>query len=116
MKAGDKEIYWHPVGGEYHQNYKISWIDGCIVVSEQSVELPIEGDPLIICGNLLLDNYYYCKPIILTYAQTLYALLLIVLHQTDTNNGGAGGWMDAGCLRYDFYITRSWPQSGCLVT
>jgi hypothetical protein len=107
MKAGDKEIYWHPIGfygGEWYQNYKISWIDGCTVATEQSIELPIEGDGLIKCGQLLKDNYYYCKLTALEYIQAVYEHPLIVLDQTG-NNGGAGGWIDAGCLRYDFYIT-----------
>jgi hypothetical protein len=61
MKAGDKEIYWHPVGGEYEQNYKISWIEGCTVAQEQSVEHPIEDDQSIYCGDLFKLNYYNCK-------------------------------------------------------
>ncbi|KAF2703709.1 hypothetical protein K504DRAFT_485513 [Pleomassaria siparia CBS 279.74] len=82
MQAGDKDIKWHPIGfgADYHQQYKISWIDGCSVTTEQSVELPMEGDQGVSCGNLLRDNYYDC------------------------NNGGAGGSIDAGCLRYDFYV------------
>jgi hypothetical protein len=105
MKAGDKEIYWHPIGfADLYQNYKISWIDGCKVATEQSVELPIEGDQAITCGNLLRDNYYYCKLTAQEYIQTGYDLSLIVLDKTG-NNGGAGGWIDAGCLRYDFYVT-----------
>ncbi|RYP49893.1 hypothetical protein DL769_011025 [Monosporascus sp. CRB-8-3] len=87
MKAGDPEIYWHPVGfpgadTDYHQNYEISWIDGCQTsATEQSVEFPIEADQSISCASLMRENYLNC------------------------NNGGAGGSIDAGCLRYDFYAT-----------
>jgi hypothetical protein len=104
MKAGDKEIYWHPLGGDYHQNYKISWIEGCTVATEQNVTFPIEGDEGVTCANLLRDNYYRCKSTTLEYIQARYDLLLIVLDQTGIN-GGAGGSIDAGCLRYDFYVT-----------
>ncbi|KAJ0297604.1 hypothetical protein Brms1b_013568, partial [Colletotrichum noveboracense] len=84
MKAGDKEVYWHPVGpgADYHQNFKISWIDGCETsVAEQNLDSPIEGDAGVTCASLMRANYKSC------------------------NNGGAGGYRDAGCLRYDFYVT-----------
>ncbi|KAH0439391.1 hypothetical protein CcaCcLH18_02868 [Colletotrichum camelliae] len=84
MKAGDKEVYWHPIGpgADYHQNYKISWIDGCETsVAEQNLDSPIEGDTGVTCASLMRANYKSC------------------------NNGGAGGYRDAGCLRYDFYVT-----------
>ncbi|KAL3297157.1 hypothetical protein RB213_006050 [Colletotrichum asianum] len=83
MKAGDKEVYWHPVGpgADYHQNFKISWIDGCETsVAEQNLDSPIEGDAGVTCASLMRANY-------------------------KSNNGGAGGYRDAGCLRYDFYVT-----------
>ncbi|KAK1999299.1 hypothetical protein LX36DRAFT_632705 [Colletotrichum falcatum] len=85
MKAGDEEIYWHPIGlaADYHQNYKISWIDGCETgVSEQDVYSPIKGDDSVTCESIMRANYVSC------------------------NNGGAGGSIDAGCLRYDFYVTE----------
>ncbi|KAE9582153.1 hypothetical protein CGMCC3_g1431 [Colletotrichum fructicola] len=38
MKAGDKKVYWHPVGpgADYHQNFKISWIDACETIIRNS--------------------------------------------------------------------------------
>ncbi|RYP27146.1 hypothetical protein DL768_011298 [Monosporascus sp. mg162] len=84
MKAGDAKIYWHPVGmgADYHQNYKISWIDGCrISATEQSVESPIEADQRTSCASSMRANYLDC------------------------NNKGASSSMDAGRLRYDFYAT-----------
>ncbi|KAJ0382385.1 hypothetical protein COL922a_012681 [Colletotrichum nupharicola] len=84
MKARDKEVYWHPVGpgADYHQNFKISWIDGCETsVAEQNLDSPIEVDAGVTCASLMRANYKSC------------------------NNGGAGGYRDAGCLRYDFYVT-----------
>ncbi|KAL9615937.1 MAG: hypothetical protein Q9160_009137 [Pyrenula sp. 1 TL-2023] len=60
MKAGDKEIYWHPIGFlDLNSNYKISWIDGCTVTKEQNVMHPIEGSDAN-CQQLLKDNYYLC--------------------------------------------------------
>ncbi|KAK2024426.1 hypothetical protein LX32DRAFT_705555 [Colletotrichum zoysiae] len=85
IKAGDKEIYWHPAGyvTDYHQNYKISWIDGCRTsASEQKVDFPIEGDEGVTCENLMRANYVSC------------------------DNGGAGCSITAGCLKYDFYAAN----------
>ncbi|RYP81621.1 hypothetical protein DL770_005829 [Monosporascus sp. CRB-9-2] len=49
--------------------------------TEQNVEFPIEADQGISCASIMRANYLDC------------------------NNGGAGGSIDAGCLRYDFYAT-----------
>ncbi|KAI8259044.1 hypothetical protein K4K58_002894 [Colletotrichum sp. SAR11_239] len=76
MKAGDEEVYWHSVGpwADYHQNFKISWIDGCETsVAEQNLDSPIDGDAGVTCASLMRANYKSC------------------------NNGGAGGYRDAGC-------------------
>jgi hypothetical protein len=102
IKAGDPAIYWHPVWAEYHQNYKISWIEGCSVTSEQSVEFPIADDRGITCGNLLRDNYYDCKSTTLKWNQ---ADAIFTNTSQTGDNGGAGGWIDAGCVRYEFYVT-----------
>ncbi|KAF2220086.1 hypothetical protein BDZ85DRAFT_204310, partial [Elsinoe ampelina] len=83
MKAGDKELYFGPPGimPDNHQNFKISWVEGCETsAAEQKSTFPIEGDALN-CTTLMRENYQLC------------------------NNGGAGGFIDAGCLRYDFYPT-----------
>lgn len=63
MKAGDKEIYWHPIGlgADLNSNFQISWIDGCTVAQEQNILHPIEGNNDINCQQLLKDNYYQCE-------------------------------------------------------
>ncbi|KAL9110258.1 MAG: hypothetical protein Q9227_005165, partial [Pyrenula ochraceoflavens] len=74
MKAGDKDIYWHPIGwSDLNTNYKISWIDGCTVAKEQNVLHPIEGSD-VNCQQLLKDNYYLCK---------LYTLLFYLVSVLD---------------------------------
>lgn len=61
--------------------YNIHWISGCnTTVSEQSIWAPIPDDDSVKCESLLSNDFVNC------------------------NNGGAGGWIDAGCLRYTFSI------------
>ncbi|TDZ54000.1 hypothetical protein CTRI78_v006634 [Colletotrichum trifolii] len=85
LKAGDKAIPWQAYytwayGMSTHMWYKVSWIEGCETgVGEQSVEFPVEGNKGINCASMMRANYKGC------------------------NNGGAGGYIDAGCLRYDFW-------------
>ncbi|KAF4989387.1 hypothetical protein FGRMN_9156 [Fusarium graminum] len=80
IKPGDKEVYWGPPGitGHSHMNYKISWKEGCEGPEEYSLQDPVDGEN---CSSLMRANYKSC------------------------NNGGAGGYRDAGCLRYEFYVT-----------
>ena len=64
MKAGDKEIYGHPIGpiAETHQNFKILWKDGCKTnAKEQNAEFPIESDQSVSCAALMRANYLACK-------------------------------------------------------
>lgn len=63
MKPGDADIYWHPVGmaADYHQNYKISWIEGCDMATEQSAQFPVPGDKSISCATIMSSNFYKCK-------------------------------------------------------
>ncbi|SPO07056.1 uncharacterized protein DNG_09750 [Cephalotrichum gorgonifer] len=86
MKPGDPELYWHPVGmgTDYHQNFKISWIEGCTKVQEQDTQFPVAADQSATCAKIMNANYHECR-----------------------DNGGAGGVVDVGCLRYDFYVTGS---------
>ncbi|KAF6831374.1 hypothetical protein CPLU01_06793 [Colletotrichum plurivorum] len=78
MRAADESIYWGP--NHYLLNIRISWIDGCKVTNLQNIKFPIEDDRSITCEKIVMENYLSC------------------------NNGGAGGWVDAGCLRYDFFV------------
>ncbi|KAF4555938.1 Hypothetical protein D9617_2g059030 [Elsinoe fawcettii] len=82
MKAGQAPRFYSPAGVEgagTEQNYNISWVPGCETsAKEQNVMFPIEPNG-VNCTTLMRDNYKIC------------------------NNGGAGGYIDAGCVRYDFY-------------
>ncbi|KAE9578237.1 hypothetical protein CGMCC3_g5865 [Colletotrichum fructicola] len=82
MRAGDEDVYWHPLPGYEPGNFRITWIDGCKAASEQSLEFPIADDKSITCASIMRENYLSC------------------------NNGGTGGQIDAGCLRYDFYPNK----------
>ncbi|KAF4449678.1 hypothetical protein F53441_7078 [Fusarium austroafricanum] len=75
MKVGDKPINWVVPFG-YNMKYRISWKDSCHH-AEQSIENPAPGET---CYSLLRQNYKAC------------------------NNGGAGGYRDAGCIRYEFWV------------
>lgn len=69
--------------------YNIHWIHGCqTTVPEQSVLAPIsQDDPDSYCWNLLNRDYKDC------------------------NNGGRGGYIDVGCVRYSFQ-TYNMTDSG----
>lgn len=59
-------------------DYSISWIEGCITtVDRQSVYYPI-GSAGPYCQKVFVQAF------------------------TDCNNGGVGGYIDMGCLRYEF--------------
>lgn len=64
---------------DYH--YVAIWIPGCTTtVDKQDTKQPIPGDDDVTCNTLLRNNYEAC------------------------NNGGVGGWIDVGCLRFGFSI------------
>ncbi|KAL5363419.1 hypothetical protein BJX96DRAFT_155682 [Aspergillus floccosus] len=77
ISSGDSPISWYVTGANdkpgYH--YGISWIDGCKGDPQNSLT-PVDGAT---CEDLLVGNWKNC------------------------NNNGAGGWIDAGCVRYTFY-------------
>lgn len=69
------------LGPDYY--YNIHWIPGCTTtVAEQSIWAPISDDDSTKCTSLMSNNFVAC------------------------NNGGAGGWIDAGCLRYTFSVKK----------
>ncbi|KAF4944217.1 hypothetical protein FSARC_14732 [Fusarium sarcochroum] len=76
MKAGDADIVSRAL---HHMNYRISWKQDCDEFEEQSIDEPVEGES---CYSLMRANYKSC------------------------NNGGAGGYRDVGCLRYEFYVDQ----------
>ncbi|KAH6894711.1 hypothetical protein B0T10DRAFT_399106, partial [Thelonectria olida] len=58
--------------------YSVSWIDGCVTsVDRQDVAEPLGSDGMA-CKDILVKAY------------------------SDCTNGGVGGYIDAGCLRYQF--------------
>lgn len=63
--------------------YSINWILGCTTtVSTQSVWAPIPDEAAsVTCRTLLRNNYLNC------------------------DNGGVGGYINAGCLRYTFSVS-----------
>ncbi|KAK7415730.1 hypothetical protein QQX98_005643 [Neonectria punicea] len=65
-------------GHDISYEYTISWIDGCeTTVERQEIEDPI-GDGDLSCKDVFVKVFEDC------------------------NNGGVGGHVDAGCLRYEF--------------
>ncbi|KAL7962741.1 hypothetical protein V8C34DRAFT_311142 [Trichoderma compactum] len=74
MNSSSKSVQ-ATMGGFY---FAVTWIPGCeTTVDSQSVLLPA-GDDSLSCPEILLKTY------------------------TDCNNGGVGGYIGAGCLRYQF--------------
>lgn len=69
--------------GKHVYYYKVHWNDKCsTTVPEQRPWRPIDvADGSADCKKLLANDYLNCK-----------------------NNGGIGGWIDAGCLRYVFTV------------
>lgn len=71
--------------------YNFHWISGCDTVSEQNAfwSRSTNGTQLS-CMDFLANDYQNC------------------------NNGGRGGWIDIGCLRYSFqtYNMTDGPESG----
>ncbi|KAH8589926.1 hypothetical protein B0O99DRAFT_745579 [Bisporella sp. PMI_857] len=85
IEPGNKRI-WDPKkvssGDPYH--FSVSWIAGCRIFpgkQVQKVHQPLGGEG-ITCFELMKANYKKCA------------------------NGGAGGYRDAGCLRYAFRATE----------
>lgn len=79
IKPGDKEISFRTVTNGTPYNYKISWLPNCkSTVSEMNVYQPLPNDSKTTCLSLLRRAY------------------------TDCNNGGVGGSIDVGCVRYEF--------------
>ncbi|KAH7139640.1 hypothetical protein B0J13DRAFT_638583 [Dactylonectria estremocensis] len=79
MGPGDQPLErLREANDEINYYYSISWVDGCVTsVARQDVLSPI-GDGGASCKDILISTYNNC------------------------NNGGVGGYIDAGCLRYSF--------------
>lgn len=61
MKPGDDAIEWAPTAPGSAGRFKVSWVDGCEEVSEQSVMFPLEEDDSVTCDILMRDNYNHCE-------------------------------------------------------
>ena len=103
MQLGSPDIYWHVPGalGDWYDNWKISWISGCTSFSTQNASLPIPGDSHT-CYQLLREDYKNCELKPETIKKRASWVLIIL---TIGNNGGAGGYREAGCLHYEFYVS-----------
>ncbi|KAH7629776.1 glycosyl hydrolase family 71-domain-containing protein [Sordaria sp. MPI-SDFR-AT-0083] len=63
-------------------SYSGTWVDGCVTtVSRQNIYYPLGESNEVTAYMLMRDNYVLC------------------------NNGGCGGWTQAGCVKYDFSCT-----------
>ncbi|PLW12162.1 hypothetical protein PCANC_16730 [Puccinia coronata f. sp. avenae] len=80
LKPGDPDVTFSTKTNGTPYNYKISWVSGCkTTVSQMNVYQPIPNDDKNTCLNLLRRTF------------------------TECNNGGVGGSIDVGCLRYEFH-------------
>lgn len=76
--------------------YEVSWVEGCkTTVDLQDPYTPLGSDgPL--CKDLFVKAYAGCK-----YSAPCFNNLLL-MHLLLGDNGGIGGYIDAGCVRYTF--------------
>lgn len=112
-KSGPVQSNLHSVtyGGNLPYHYTVGWIDGCATTAtEQSMSEPLGPDnPSVNCVSLLSGDWQNCKCCALLQ---VYVIFLFLFYFTNTkvilgNNGGAGGHIDAGCLRYNFAATTN---------
>ena len=96
----------------YH--YTVSWIDGCATTAtEQSMSQPLGPDnPSVNCVSLLTGDWQNCKccALVLQVYVNFYFIFFTDTELILGNNGGAGGHIDAGCLRYGFAATTNLDQ------
>jgi hypothetical protein len=89
--------------------FSVGWIEGCATsVDQQSAWNPVPGTEDT-CQSLLWGNYANCK----SFSRCLLAFQVVkkspwgylptrVLILDTGDNGGVGGYAEAGCLRYVF--------------
>lgn len=80
FKSTDPPIHWTPDGFSLPwMNYQVSWIEGCTTTTEQNMMYPIDDNKDINCGQLLSDDYYFCKFVdLFTASLGGYPILLFV--------------------------------------
>ncbi|KAJ7161200.1 glycoside hydrolase family 18 protein [Mycena filopes] len=82
MSFGDAAIDWTTFVSQISYHYRIEWVNGCITtVDKQNVGYPVGSDSP--------DGFSPCQH----YLNDAYR---------DCNNGGVGGSIQAGCLKYSF--------------
>ncbi|KAL6229677.1 SGNH hydrolase-type esterase domain-containing protein [Aspergillus navahoensis] len=80
MSPGSQEVFWRPEQSGVVMNFRIRWNEGCQTTQEsQSPRFPLHPREDVTCQKMFWENWRNC------------------------NNGGVGGWRDAGCLRYEFW-------------
>ncbi|KAL2859377.1 SGNH hydrolase-type esterase domain-containing protein [Aspergillus pseudodeflectus] len=80
MGPGSKEVFWRPEQSGVVMNFRIRWNEGCKTTqNDQSPRFPLHPREDVTCQKMFWENWRNC------------------------NNGGVGGWRDAGCLRYEFW-------------
>ncbi|KAK8057682.1 hypothetical protein PG996_011619 [Apiospora saccharicola] len=91
MYDGKAPITYSATLNDVPYYFAISWVRGCkTTVGSASPAQPLNQTSLdtpnhdVVCTDLLYDNWLNC-----------------------TGNGGVGGYVDAGCLRYNFTPTAS---------
>ncbi|KAH8429013.1 uncharacterized protein LDX57_006684 [Aspergillus melleus] len=76
--------------GRQQYHFDVKWIPGCQLKdqTEQDLTDPLGSDSDAHCGTLFKNTYFDCM-------------------DGDAKNGGAGGWIDVGCVRYLFKPTNT---------
>ena len=103
MDPSSPELSDGPVTSKAHYNYSVSWIDGCITtVPSQSLVDPLGQKADVHCHDIFVDAYKQCKSL----SRMPSHLALVAELSFLGNNGGVGGYIDAGCLRYRFDVGK----------
>jgi hypothetical protein len=94
----DSNVY--PIGNlNSYLRFTVSWVNGCVTtVDKQNVRTPLDKTQ---CKDLMYGNWQSCEWLFFTGISSHMVLILCFLPSTG-NNGGTGGWIQAGCLKYDF--------------
>lgn len=89
--------------------YELYWADDCVLQGEKqevNIKQPIPDNEDVTCYSLLVGNYRHCK-FALGMPFTAFMGLLAKLTSGSGDNGGIGGYVQVGCLVYQFG-SESW--------
>jgi hypothetical protein len=108
-------VLWNALSATYKNqlspyHYTVRWIPGCKTsVTEQSMSQPLgASNAAVNCVSLLTENFGRCKYRTVPLCHQMYFFANVVV--LGTNNNGAGGTRDVGCLRYNFAQTLDQTQ------